>query len=69
MVMGRRKTFSYFQWVAAFMDSLRSRNSPVTEADTKAQGGQKDGSVAADPQVRQQRSKRGKTLPEASDDK
>ncbi|MBK5932852.1 hypothetical protein CCR78_02455 [Rhodovulum imhoffii] len=45
---GRRKTFSHFQWVAGFMGSPRSRDNPVTETDTKAQGGQKDGSVAAD---------------------
>ena len=31
------------------MGSSRSRDNPVTEKDTKAQGGQKDGSVAADP--------------------
>jgi hypothetical protein len=30
------------------MGSPRSRDNPVTETDTKAQGGQKDGSVAAD---------------------
>ena len=47
-VTGRRKTCSYFQWVAAFMGSPRSRDNPVSETDTKAQGGQKDGSVAAD---------------------
>ena len=41
----------------------------MTEKDTKAQGGQKDGSVAADPQVRPKRPKRAKTLPEVSDDK
>ena len=34
------------------MGSPRSRDNPVTETDTKAQGGQKDGSVAADPHVR-----------------
>ena len=51
------------------MGSSRSRDNPVTETDTKAQGGQKDGSVAADPQVRRQRSKRARTLPEVSDDK
>src|SRR5699024_7606078 len=45
---GRRKTSSHFQWVAGFMGSPRSRDNPVTETDTKAQGGQKDGSVAAD---------------------
>ncbi len=51
------------------MGSTRSRNNPVTETDTKAQGGQKNGSAAADPQVRRQRSERAKTLPEVSDDK
>ena len=51
------------------MGSPRSRNNPVTETDTKAQGGQKDGSVAADPQVRRNCSKRARTLPEVSDDK
>jgi hypothetical protein len=51
MGTGRRKTSSYFQWVAAFMGSSRSRDNPVTESDTKAQGGQKDGSMAADHQV------------------
>jgi hypothetical protein len=30
------------------MGSPRSRDNLVTETDTKAQGGQKDGSVAAD---------------------
>ena len=69
MVTGRRKTSSYFQWVAAFMGSPRSRNILVTEIDTKAQGGQKDGSVAADPVVRRRRPKRARTLPEVSDDK
>ncbi len=38
------------------MGSSRSRVNPVTETDTKAQGGQKDGSVAADPQVRREAS-------------
>ena len=66
---GRRKTSSHFQWVAVFIGSPRSRNNPVAETDTKAQGGQKDGSVAADPEVRRQRSKRARTLPEVSDDK
>jgi hypothetical protein len=33
------------------MGSSRSRDNPVTETDTKAQGGQKDGSVAADHQA------------------
>ena len=33
------------------MGSPRSRVNPVTEKDTKAQGGQKDGSVAADQQA------------------
>jgi len=51
------------------MGSPRSRNNPVTETDTKAQGGQKDGSVAADPQVRLKRPKRARTLLEVSDDK
>ena len=51
------------------MGSPRSRNNPVTETDTKAQDGQKDGSVAADPQVWRQRSKRARSLPEVSDDK
>ena len=68
-VTGRRKTCSYFQWVAAFMGSPRSRDNPVTETDTKAQGGQKDGSVVADPKVRRKRPKRDRTLPEVSDDK
>jgi hypothetical protein len=48
MVTGRRKTSFHFQWVAALTGSSRSRVNPVTETDTKAQGGQKDGSVAAD---------------------
>jgi len=39
MVTGRRETSSDFQWVAAFMGSPRSRVNPVTETDTKAQGG------------------------------
>ena len=60
MVTGRRKTSSHFQWVAGFMGSPRSRDNPVTETDTKAQGGQKDGSVAAYHQVRRQRPKRAK---------
>ena len=33
------------------MGSSRLRNNPVMETDTKAQNGQKDGSVAADHQV------------------
>jgi hypothetical protein len=33
------------------MGSSCSRDNPVTETDTKAQGGQKDGSVAADHEV------------------
>ncbi len=41
----------HFQWVAGLMGSPRSRDNPVTETDTKAQGGQKDGSVAADNQA------------------
>ena len=69
MVTGRRKTSSHFQWVAAFIGSSRSRDNPVAETDTKAQGGPKDGSVAADPQVRRQRSTRARSLPEVSDDK
>lgn len=48
MVTGRRETSLHFQWVAALMGSSRSRDNPVTETDMKAQGGQKDGSVAAD---------------------
>lgn len=48
-VTGRRKTSSHFQWVAAFMGSSLSRDNPVAETDAKAQGGQRDGSVAADP--------------------
>jgi len=44
MAVGRRKTSSQFQWVAAFTGSSCSRDNPVTETDTKAQGGQKDGS-------------------------
>ena len=51
------------------MGSLRSRDNPVTKTDTKVQDEQKDGSVAADPQVRRQRPERGRTLPEVSDDK
>lgn len=66
---GRRKTSSHFQRVAVFMESSRSRDNSVAETDTKAQGGQKDGSVAADPQVRRKRPKRARTLPEVSDDK
>jgi hypothetical protein len=68
-VTGRRETSSHFQWVAEFMGSPRSRDNPVTETDTKAQGGREDGSVAADPEGRRQRSKRARTLPEVSDDK
>jgi hypothetical protein len=67
--MGRRKTSVKFHWVAGLMGSPRSRNIPVTETDTKAQGGQKDGSVTADPHVRRKRPKRARTLPEVSDDK
>jgi len=44
MTVGRRKKSSQFQWVAAFTDPPCSRDNPVTETDTKAQGGQKDGS-------------------------
>jgi len=51
MVTGRRETSLYFLWIAGFMGSPRSRDNPVTETDTKAQGGQKDGSVAADHQA------------------
>lgn len=40
----------------------RSRNIPMTETDTKAHCGQKDGSVAADPQVRRKRPMRARTL-------
>ena len=69
MVTGRRKKSVYFQWVAALMGSSRSRVNPATEADTKAQDGQKDGSVASDPEVRRKRPKRARTLPEVSDDK
>jgi len=69
MVTGRRKTSLHFQWVAALMGSSRSRDNLVTETGTKAQGGQKDGSVAADPQVRRKRLKRARTPPEVSDDK
>lgn len=67
--MGRPKTSLKFHWVAGFIGSPRSQNIPVTETDTKAQGGQKDGSVAADPQIRRKRPKRVRTLPEVSDDK
>jgi hypothetical protein len=48
IVTGRRKISFHFQLVAAFMGSPRSRDDPVTKTDTKAQGGRKDGSVAAD---------------------
>ena len=51
MTVGRRKKSSKIQWVAAFTGSSCSRDNPVTETDTKAQGGRKDGSVAADHQV------------------
>ena len=51
MATGRHKTSSHFQWLAAFMGSPRSRDNPVTETDTKVQGGRKDGSVAADHQA------------------
>lgn len=50
------------------MGSSHSRDNPVTEVDTKAQDGQKDGSVAADPKVRRKRPKRTRTVPEVSDD-
>ena len=69
MVTGRRKPFFHFQLVTVLMGPSRSRVNPVTETDTKAQGGQKDGSVAADPEVRRKRPKRARTLPEVSDDK
>ncbi|ABL70176.1 hypothetical protein Pden_2084 [Paracoccus denitrificans PD1222] len=71
-VTGRRKTPSYFQWVAAFRGSPRSRDNPVTKTDTKAQGGQKDGSVAADHEAvapARAPATEAKTLPEGSDDK
>lgn len=48
---GRREKSLHFQWVAGFMGSPRSRCNPVTETDTKAQGGRKDGSMAADHQA------------------
>ena len=50
-VTGRHETSLKLQWVAALMGSSRSQVNPVTETDTKAQGGQKDGSVAADHQA------------------
>ncbi len=68
-VTGRHETSLKLQWVAALIGSSLSRVNPVTETDTKAQGGQKDGSVAADPQVRRKRPKRARTLLEVSDDK
>jgi len=72
MAAGRRETSSHFQWVAAFMGSPRSRDNPVAETDTKAQGGQKDGSWR--PITRHWRWCMGpataaKSLPEVSDDK
>jgi len=69
---GRRKTSSHFQWVAGFMGSPRSRDNPVTEIDTKAQGGQKDGSVAADHRAGalvHGPATAARSLPEVSDDK
>jgi hypothetical protein len=51
MVTGPRKISLHFHGLAAFMGSPRSRGNPVTETDTKAHGGQKDGSVAADHQA------------------
>jgi hypothetical protein len=66
--MGWRKKSSHFPLVAALIGSPCSRDSAVTETDTKAQDGQKDGSVA-DLEVRRQRSKQARTLPEVSDDK
>jgi hypothetical protein len=48
---GRCVTSSYFQWVAGFMGSPRSRGNPVAETETKAQDGRKDGSVAANHQA------------------
>jgi hypothetical protein len=62
----------HFQWVAAFMGSPRSQDNPVAETNTKAQGGQKDGSVAADHQavaLVHGVATAAKTLPEVSDDK
>jgi hypothetical protein len=47
----RRKLSQHFKWLGAFMGSSFPRYGPVTETDTKAQGGQKDGSVAADREV------------------
>jgi transglutaminase-like putative cysteine protease len=41
----------------------------MAETYTKAQDGREDGSVAADPEGRRQRSKRARALPEVSDDK
>ncbi len=41
MVTGRRKTSSYFQWVAAFIGSSRSRHNLMAETDTKAQDGRR----------------------------
>ena len=65
---GWREISSHFQWVDGFMGSPRSRNIPVTATNTKAQGGQNDGFVAADRQVRRKRPKRAWTLPEISND-
>lgn len=71
-VTGRRETSLKLQWVAAIMGSSRSRDNPVTETDTKAQGGQKDGSVAADHRavaLVHGAATAAKALPEVSDDK
>lgn len=54
------------------MGSPRSLNNPVTETDTKAQGGQKDGSVAADHRavaLVDGAATAAKALPEVSDDR
>jgi hypothetical protein len=54
------------------MGSSRSRDNPVTETDTKAQGGQKDDSVEADHQALalvHGASDISGFLPEVSDDK
>ena len=69
VVTGRRETSLHFQRVAAFMGSSRSRHNLMAETYTKSQDGREDGSVAADPEGRRQRSKRARTLPEVSDDK
>ena len=54
------------------MGSPRSQDNPVMETDTKAQGGQKDGSVAADHRavaLVHGAATAAKVLPEVSDDK